>query len=196
MGTEGPYRLLAWACRTELAVPEMECSVFAGGSRNDCRLGRRLVHGSLGRLLVYEDLVLVVAVVRLVESTVHLVRLHHPVVMCSSPRLLPLPQNDEHYFDLVRHCLRHVDHVAVEVVQARTVEDLAGVQEACQPGALQHAIVAIGLAAAFAKPSFAPGGYGGGRRLAVIPEVVLEVEHLAAGLLSVHCSHVLAVGPY
>lgn len=145
---------------------------------------------------------LVVTVVRLDESAVHLVRLHHPVVMCSSPHLLPLPQNDEHYFDLERHCLRHVDHVVAEVVQARTVEGLADEQEACQPGALQHAIAATELAAAFGEPSFAPAGCGGGQRLVaaldvaleVVLEVSFEVRHLADGLLGVQCSRVLAVG--
>jgi hypothetical protein len=128
---------------------------------------------------------------------VHLVHLRRPVVMCLDRRLLPLLQHVAHCFDLMRHCPQHVDHVVAEAVQGRiVVEGLAGGQEACQPGALQHAIVGAGLAAAFAKPSFAPVGCGGGQRLVVALAAILEVVHEVQHRLVVHSnghdSHVLA----
>ena len=142
---------------------------------------------------------LVVVVVRgwgLGVSVVHLVRLRRPVVVHLGPHLLPPLQQTAHYFDLMRVDLPHVDRVVAEVVQERIGEDLADGQEACQPGAVQHAIVATGPAAAFAKPSFVPGGCGGGQHLAVVLEVVLGVEPRLADLLGVHDSHVLAVGQH
>jgi hypothetical protein len=51
-GTVNPYQgLLVVASRMvlELAVRGTECSVFAGGSRNDCHLGPRLERGILDR---------------------------------------------------------------------------------------------------------------------------------------------------
>ena len=131
---------------------------------------------------------LVVGVVLLV----HLARLRRPVGMRPYPRPLHFLRNVARYLDPMRRCLPHVDHVVLGVVQVQSVEGLVGDQVASQPAASRLAVVATGLAAAFAKPSSALAGCVEEECLVVGLEVVLAVERRQAGLPRAHDARVLA----